>query len=78
MIDRLGRDMERYGPISAENPMLGQPCPACGKNFVLSEYVTLVPLGPGGNAEERRKAREGRAYSAIALQVHWSCATGEE
>jgi hypothetical protein len=40
--------------------------------------VTLVPLGPGLDPEEREKARAGRVYKAVAAVLHYSCATGND
>jgi hypothetical protein len=28
------------------------------------------------DSEEREKAREGRFYNAVAVEVHWACASG--
>lgn len=68
--------------VTANNPLLHQlpaaQCPACGEYLVLGDFYTLVPIGPSPDPEERRKARNGRCYDAVALPVHWACATGEE
>lgn len=57
---------------------MNKPCPVCGVTFQVGDYTTLVALGPGGSPEEREKARTGRPYNAVALEVHWACATGHE
>jgi hypothetical protein len=71
-------DFRRFGPMPSNSPYLGQPCQACGVDFLIGDFTTLVPLGPGGDAEARERARDGRPYNAVALQVHWACATGED
>lgn len=68
----------RFGPKTADHPSAGQPCPACGHNFAAGDYTTLALLGPGADAEQRRKAVSGLAYTAVGVEVHWACATGEE
>jgi hypothetical protein len=68
------------GPLNAEHPLVrtSQPCAACTVPFQEGELVTLIPLGPGDDPEDRRKCREGKAYNSTAAVVHWACATGEE
>ena len=53
-------------------------CLACGKSFEVGEKVVLVPLGPGDDPEERKKAAKGRAYNAVSIPVHLPCATGKD
>jgi hypothetical protein len=67
----------RFGPKRADHPSVGQDCPACKKPFAEGDYTTLVMLGPGDDDESREKARLGHAYNAVALEVHYACATGE-
>ena len=69
-------NLPRFGPRNADTPS-AQPCPACRVPFVAGDFTTLITLGPGADPEERAKAAEGRAYNAVALEVHWSCATGD-
>jgi hypothetical protein len=64
--------------LAADDPSVGTICPACGKEFQEGDRITLVPLGPGENKTERERALQGRAYKAVAIPVHWACATGEE
>ena len=75
----MAENLRRMGPLSPEHPLVRDsllPCPACHQSFVAGDYVTLVSLGPGTDEEERRKARAGAAYTAVAVCVHWGCATG--
>lgn len=65
----------RFGP-RPENAPVG-PCPACHKPFVVGDYTTLIPLGPGDDPEQQERAAEGRVYNAVAVEVHWTCATGK-
>jgi hypothetical protein len=69
---------ERLGPKAADHPTVGAPCPACQRPLDAGDYTTCVALGPGDDAEQRAKAREGRWYTAVAVELHWACATGEQ
>jgi hypothetical protein len=69
--------MRRFGPKAADHPSVGERCPACRIEFEAGDYTTLVTLGPGDDPESQRRALAGRAYNAVAVEVHWSCATGE-
>ena len=71
-------DHRKFGPKDQDDPSIGEICPACRVAFVEGDFTTLVALGPGSDPESRQRARQGRAYNAIALQVHYACATGEE
>ena len=73
----MNTDLPKFGPKVAEHPSVGKRCPACKKKFKVGDYTTLVAIGPGDSEENRKKAREGRAYNAVAVEVHWCCATGE-
>lgn len=64
------------GPKKPDHPTVGKPCPACDVPFVAGDYTALVSLGPGASEEDRRKARDGRPYNAVAVEVHFACATG--
>lgn len=70
--------MQRYGPKVADHPSIGRECPACGVPFRAGDYTTLVALGPGDDEEAQARCREGRPYNAVAQEVHWQCATGED
>lgn len=69
---------KRFGPMAADSPGVGKVCPACRIPLAAGDYTTLVPIGPGSDAEERRRCREGRAYNAVAVEAHCACVTGEE
>jgi len=68
----------RFGPKPADHPSIGQPCAACRRPFVAGDHSTLIALGPGDDPDEQRRARERRPYTAEAVEVHWTCATGVE
>ena len=70
--------MRKFGPKSAGHPSIGDKCPVCLALFREGDFTTLIPLGPADNPKDRKRARENRAYTAIAKEVHWACATGEE
>lgn len=67
----------KFGPRPKDHPSVGLKCPGCGELFKEGDYITLIPIGPGNDPEEQEKAREGKHYIAVAVEVHWSCATGE-
>lgn len=67
----------KFGPKAPDHPSVGRPCPACHVAFRPGDYTGLVMLGPGGDEEARERARDGRPYNAVAVEVHWSCGTGE-
>jgi len=67
----------KIGPKTADHPSVGKPCPVCQEPFAAGDWTVLVPLGPGNDPEEQAKARAGRFYIAVAIEVHWACATGE-
>ncbi len=67
-----------FGPKLADHPSVGRPCPACQRPFAPGDYTTLVPIGPGEDAEARARKRDGCAYNAVAVEAHYACVTGEE
>lgn len=73
-MDKLGK----FGPKKKDHSSIGEECPACHKPFKEGDYTTLIGLGPGDDPESQKRVREGRAYNAVAVEVHWACATGEE
>lgn len=68
------------GPLAADHPLVTEatPCPGCKQPFKADEYVTLITVGPGDDAEARERRDAGRPYNAIALPVHWDCSTETE
>ena len=71
----------KFHPLSADHPLVtdGDICRACLKPFKEGDETTLVTLGPGADPEEQAKANAGKAYTAIALPIHWACSgQGEE
>ena len=73
----LSVTLHKFGPKKADHPSVGEPCPACKKPFAVGDLTTLIPLGPGDDPEEREKALAGRVYNAVAVEVHFACATGD-
>lgn len=69
-------EARKFGPKLSDHPTIGKECPACGEPLAAGDYTALVALGPGSDSEEREKARESRYYNAVAVEVHWACATG--
>jgi hypothetical protein len=68
--------LRKFGPKAEEHPSVGKECPACREPFLVGDYTTLIALGPGTDSEAQERAREGRPYNAIAMEIHWGCATG--
>ena len=69
-------DLRKFGP-KTELDGNKRECFACNQPFKIGDYTTLVAFGPGDNPESQEKCREGRAYNAVAIEIHWACATGE-
>ena len=63
----------RFGPMAADHPSVGVECQACHVPFAEGDCTTLVVLGPGGDPEAQQRRDQGRAYTAVALQIHWDC-----
>ncbi len=63
-----------FGPKSENQPSIGVPCPACKVPFKAGDYTVLVPLGPGDDADAQERAKAGRPYNAVAVEVHAACA----
>ena len=71
-------ELRKFGPKTSTHPSIGTQCPTCHQPFKEGDFTTLISLGPGDNEEARKRISQGRPYNAIALEVHWACATGEE
>ncbi|HEC66774.1 MAG TPA: hypothetical protein ENI23_15980 [bacterium] len=63
-----------FGPKQKDHPSVNDLCQGCGKPFKVGDYTTLITIGPGDDPEEQQKAREGRPYNAVAIEVHFDCA----
>lgn len=70
--------MRTYGPKPPDHPSIGEKCRACHIPFAAGDMTTLVALGPGANDESQQRAREGRPYTAVALEIHAACADPKE
>ena len=71
------RDLQRLGPLDAANAHCATWCPACRRRFQPGDFYTLIVLGPGGDFEQRELAVSELPFKAVAVAIHWSCATGE-
>ncbi len=69
-------NLRRFGPKRVGHPGIGKECPACHTPFKEGDYTTLIALGPGNDPESQKKHRQGQPYNAVAVEVHYSCATG--
>jgi hypothetical protein len=65
-------------PLAADHPLVldTHVCAACGTSFLTGEVTTIIVLGPGEDRESQEAARDGRAYTAQGVVVHYQCATG--
>jgi hypothetical protein len=70
--------LRRFDSLTTDHSAVGQSCPLCPETFKAGDATTLVALGPGDDPEEREKCAAGGHYNAVAILVHWSCATGFE
>lgn len=78
----MSEDIRRFGPKTHESAeqdaIAGRRCPACHNPFQPGEYTTLIALGPGDDPESQERCQNGRTYNAVAVEVHYACATGRE
>lgn len=72
------RPFGAFGPKTEDHPTVGMQCPACNVPFQVGVFTTLIALGPGTSEEARERARESRWFNAVAIEVHFACATGME
>jgi len=70
--------IRKFGPKTKDHPSIGEECPACHKPFKEGDYTTLVTLGPGDSQEAKDRRDAGRAYTSVAVEIHWECSTKEE
>jgi hypothetical protein len=71
-------ELRKFGPKIKSHPSVGKECQACKHPFKEGDFTTLVCLGPGDDPEEQELARMGRPYTAVAIEIHYKCATGKE
>jgi len=76
-IERPAQRLGIFGPRHSPKPGDRQDeCAACHELFYAGDFTTFIKLGPGADPEQQRRCREGLPYDAVALEVHWACATG--
>ena len=68
--------IRKFGPKNSTHPSIGEVCKACGNAFVEGDYTTLIALGPGDDEEQQHKAKGGKPYTAVAVEIHYACAGG--
>ena len=61
-----------FGPKKEDHPSVGELCPVCHEPFKAGDYTMLVAIGTD-NEEDKAKAKSGRVYNAVALEVHFDC-----
>lgn len=49
-------------------------CIGCDQAFEAGQYMTILPVGPGGDEESRAKAFRGGWYSCNGVPLHAECA----
>jgi hypothetical protein len=67
---------ERMGPKPRDSATLNRKCAACHERFEVGDFTTMIPLGPGNDPDSQERAREGRYYIPVGIEVHWACHTG--
>ncbi len=65
--------MRKFGPKTGDHQSVGKPCPICEVPFKEGDHTTLIPMKPSGT-DEAEKMVAGRAYTAVAAEVHVTCA----
>lgn len=68
--------LPKIGPKPIGHPTVGGVCLLCQESYKVNDYTTLLPLGPGADQESRTLCKADQPYEGIAVEVHWSCATG--
>lgn len=65
----------KYVIETEEHPFIkaGELCRACLTPIKVGDAVTLIPLGPGKDEEERARMMIGLVYTAKCALVHWDC-----
>lgn len=66
-----------FGPKPEGHPSIGMDCPRCGEKFKVGDKTTLVGDEPA-DGEEAEKKKRGRAYTAVAAEIHWNCVTPQD
>lgn len=66
--------MRAFPPLAEDHPAVGTGCAVCGEPFVAGDRTTVIPLGPGTDPEDQRKALAGGWYSCLGTIGHASCA----
>jgi hypothetical protein len=61
-----------FGPL--DGTMDYGICIGCDKPFEVGQYMTILPVGPGGDEDDRRKAFRGGWYSCNGVPLHAECA----
>lgn len=75
LYDRICRDEIQM--LVADADLAGLECEACLLPIEEHELLVAIPLGPGGDPEQRRRCSDGQPYDAQPVLVHWACATGQ-
>ena len=66
-----------FGPKEADHFSVGQPCPRCSLPLQIGDMTSLIEVEPAGEEDATKKAK-GRAYNAVAAEVHGDCLTLRE
>lgn len=66
--------MRAFAPLPADHPSIGNECAVCGGALTAGDVTTIIPLGPGADEDDQRKAADGRWYACIGVIAHAACA----
>jgi hypothetical protein len=78
IVGESGGTENEFGPKPVSSSEVGEPCPACTVPLADGDTVAVRALGPGADPLARANARAGQPYQAVAVELHWACATGDE
>lgn len=78
--EKGGNCGRQFPPLAAEHPLVTDQhsCAGCEEIFRTGDVTTLVIIGPGNDPDAQDKAYLGRVFNAVAVPVHYTCATGEQ
>lgn len=72
--------LTKSDPLRSGHPLLTAPvsrCAACQVFLAEGDEITMMPLGPGPDKQQRELCADSLSYQAVAVPLHWTCATGK-
>jgi hypothetical protein len=62
--------------VPGHSGLIRRCCPCCEQRFLPGDYVVYVPLGPGDDPIQRKKAHNGDPFVSFVMVLHLPCANG--